>query len=292
MNMKIPHYNANKTDLTLIDLAFLEDLGIPPRDVTSELLFHDESHHSTAKIISKNTTPIIIAGLQFIPHIFSKMSIEWHSDYEDGMTINTSDALLHLKGPSKNLLMCERIVLNFLQRLCAIATTTHTFVQKIQHTTTKILDTRKTIPGWRHLEKYAVACGGGVNHRFGLYDALMIKDTHSDFLGGIEKTLQKLPENILDHYPVILEVQNLEALQIALSYTHKISRVLLDNMSVDLIQTCVDLCQSKISTEASGNVHIDNVKDIAETGVDFISIGKITHSAISVDLSMKCEFIP
>lgn len=289
MNMKIPHYNLNKTDLTLIDLAFFEDLGDPLRDVTSELLFHDESHHSTAKIISKNPTPIVVAGLAFLPNIFAKMSIEWHSPFQDGMTLHERDTLLTLKGPSKNLLMCERIILNFLQRLCAIATTTHTFVEKIKHTPTKILDTRKTIPGWRHLEKYAVTCGGGVNHRFGLYDALMIKDTHSDFLGGIEKTLQKLPDNILEKYPVIIEVQNIAELNIALQYRHKISRVLLDNMPPDIIKTCVDQCHSLIPTEASGNIHIDNVKIIAETGVDFISLGKITHSAGHVDLSMKCE---
>jgi nicotinate-nucleotide pyrophosphorylase (carboxylating) len=292
MHTKKPYYHLNKRDQTLIDLAFFEDLGQPYRDVTTELLFNNENHHSTAKIISKHPTPIVIAGLQFLPTIFSKMAIEWHSDYHDGMLLETQRTLLTLKGPSKNLLMCERITLNFLQRLCAIATTTQQFVKKIQHTRTKILDTRKTIPGWRNLEKYAVACGGGVNHRFGLYDAMMIKDTHSDFLGGIEKALNALPENILEKFPVIIEVQNPEELCIALKSSHKISRILLDNMSTATIKTCVDFCRNKISTEASGNVHLENVREIAETGVDFISIGKITHSAGNVDLSMKCELNP
>jgi nicotinate-nucleotide pyrophosphorylase (carboxylating) len=213
------------------------------------------------------------------------------SDYRDGQVIHPGATLLTLKGSAQTILMTERIVLNFLQRLCAIATLTSQYVEKIKHTSTRILDTRKTAPGFRHLEKYAVTCGGGVNHRMGLYDAMMIKDTHIDLLGGMSAALSKLPDTILQQCPVIVEVRTMEELEIVLeSGLHKVTRVLLDNMSPALMSECAMLCRGRIATEASGNMNLDTIATVAECGVDFISVGKLTHSAGSVDLSMKCEF--
>lgn len=288
----ISSWKLNDIDLHIIALALLEDLGQPYTDITTDTLFVDIKQASTATIVSKHSQPIIMCGLPIVHAILAKIGGDCQvtSDYHDGAIILPGSILLTLRGSPRSLLMVERVLLNFLQRLSAIATTTATFVNRIQHTTTQILDTRKTIPGFRHLEKYAVQCGGGVNHRMGLYDAIMIKDTHIDWLGGMQIALDKLPVNKVRELPVIVEVRNKEELSVVLtSGLNKVTRVLLDNMSLPLLSECVALCKGIIPTEASGNIHLDNVQAVAETGVDFISIGKITHSAGSVDLSMKCE---
>src|SRR5579862_383794 len=276
-------WTPNQLDLQLIDLAFTEDLGLSFRDITTDILFSHLKHtRSRAKIISKHPTPIIISGLAIVKNILAKLddSCEIDSEYQDGMTLYPGDVLLTLSGPAHVLLKTERTLLNFLQRLSAIATITNQFVNLIKETPAKILDTRKTIPGFRHLEKYAVTCGGGANHRMGLYDAVMIKDTHIDTLGGIAIALEKLPQDILQTCPVIVEVRNLKELKIVLDKgKNKVSRILLDNMSQDLLVESVSLCQTHYPTEASGNINMNNVLEVAKTGVDFISIGKITHSA-------------
>lgn len=292
MLTKIPHWELNHSDLQLIDLAFLEDLGSPYLDITTKLLFSEVNNISSAKIISKNPEPIIICGLPIAKTILKKLDTrcEIDSDYQDGQILLTGAVLLSLTGPAHVLLMAERILLNFLQRLCAIATLTAKFVEKISHTDTKILDTRKTMPGFRHLEKYAVCCGGGVNHRMGLYDAIMIKDTHIDLLGGIKTALESLPDKILQQYPVIVEVRTRDELTHVLKHgLHKVTRVLLDNMSPAQMTQCVVACKGLVATEASGNINLDNVTTVAASGVDFISIGKLTHSAGNVDLSMRCN---
>ncbi|MGB6977367.1 MAG: carboxylating nicotinate-nucleotide diphosphorylase [Gammaproteobacteria bacterium] len=289
---QILHWELNNLDLQLIDLAFTEDLGIPFCDKTTELLFLEIKNNFNARIISKNPEPIIICGLPVIKAALAKLDKHCtvQSDYQDGQILQSGATLLTLTGPAQSLLMAERILLNFLQRLCAIATLTAKFVKTISHTTTKILDTRKTLPGFRHLEKYAVYCGGGVNHRMGLYDAIMIKDTHIDLLDGIAVALNNLPEKTVQPLPVIIEVRTTQELAVVLKKgLPKITRVLLDNMPPTLITECVTLCQGLIATEASGNINLDNIKEVAQCGVDFISVGKLTHSAGNVDLSMKCE---
>ncbi|HEV2614841.1 MAG TPA: carboxylating nicotinate-nucleotide diphosphorylase [Gammaproteobacteria bacterium] len=278
-------------DTPLLDIALEEDLGVPYCDITSSLLFADVNKVSTAKVISKHPTPITICGLPIVNQLIKKLdgSLEIQTKYQDGQTLLPGEVLLTLTGSPKTLLMLERTMLNFLQHLSAVSTLTAKFVDLIKHTQTKILDTRKTLPGFRRLEKYAVQCGGGVNHRMGLYDAIMIKDTHIDALGNIHTALSKLPENILEKCPVIVEIRSLSELETALSESRKISRVLLDNMTPDLLSQCVKLCKNKLPTEASGNINLNTVVSVAETGVDFISVGKITHSAENVDLSMRCE---
>lgn len=291
-SLSTPSWVINDLDLQLIDLALIEDLGFPYNDVTTNTLFSAVQGNFKANIISKHHQPIIICGLPVIKSILAKFDTrcDMHSDYDDGQILSSGAILLTLTGPASALLMIERTVLNFLQRLTAIATLTAKFVNAIKHTTTQILDTRKTHPGSRHLEKYAVHCGGGVNHRMGLYDAMMIKDTHIDFLGGIKKALNLMPATFAQKIPVIVEVRNLDELNIVVEEgLHKVTRVLLDNMTPALMSECVALCNGKIATEASGDINIDNINVVAECGVNFASIGQLTHSAGCVDLSMKCE---
>lgn len=285
-------WELNAVDLQLIDLAFIEDLSLPYCDQTTAWLFPHSSENSRAILISKHSQPIVLCGLPLVQAILQKLGhCTLQSNYGDGQVIQPGAPLLTLTGSAQTILMTERIVLNFLQRLCAIATVTAQYVEKIKHTRTRILDTRKTAPGFRHLEKYAVTCGGGGNHRMGLYDAMMIKDTHIDLLGGMAAALSQLPETILQQCPVIVEVRTMDELTIVLeSGLHKVTRVLLDNMSLALMSECVTLCRGHIATEASGNMNLDTIAMVAECGVDFISVGKLTHSAGSVDLSMKCEF--
>jgi len=282
-------WELHSIDNQLINLAFLEDLDVSCQDLTTAALFPEMTGKAKANIVSKQSEPIVLCGLPVVKAVLAKLdaTCSLHSAFQDGDTIAPGEVLLSITGPAKALLMVERILLNFLQRLCAIATFTAKFVRQVEGTAAKILDTRKTFPGARHLEKYAVRCGGGFNHRSGLYDALMIKDTHVDFLGSMEKALDKL--SVQTQIPVIVEVRSLDELSVVLTKGQgKVTRVLLDNMSPALMKACVHLCRHQFPTEASGNVSLENVAAIAATGVDFISIGKLTHSAGSVDLSMRC----
>lgn len=293
MHTIIAPWQLNQIDIQLIDMALTEDLGLPYNDVTTTVLFPQIKNNSKAKIISKHPYPIVICGLPIVKAVLKKIdeNCEIQSDFADGNLLQPGETLLIATGPASALLMAERVVLNFLQRLCAIATLTAQFVKAISHTSTKILDTRKTTPGFRHLEKYAVHCGGGVNHRMGLYDAIMVKDTHIDLLGGMAMALKVLPETITQHFPVIVEVRTIDELMVVLEQgQHKVTRVLLDNMTPALMAECVSMCKGKNTTEASGNMTLENITAAAESGVDYISVGKITHSAGSVDLSMKGEF--
>ncbi|MCE3238558.1 MAG: nicotinate-nucleotide pyrophosphorylase (carboxylating) [Gammaproteobacteria bacterium] len=283
-------------DLQLIDLALAEDLGLPYRDITTSCLFPGIKNAS-ANIISKHEKPIVLSGLSVVNAVLQKLDyhLETHcevqSDYQDGDVIEPGFVILTISGYAHTILMAERTLLNFLQHLSAIATFTAEFVDAVKQTKAKILDTRKTTPGWRHLEKYAVQCGGGVNHRLGLYDAVMMKDTHIDLLGGMRRALTTLPNDRVKKFPVIVEVRTQDELKIILKEgLHKVSRVLLDNMSPKLMSECVEMCCGKITTEASGNITLESVALVAKSGVDFISVGKITHSAGNVDLSMKSQF--
>jgi nicotinate-nucleotide pyrophosphorylase (carboxylating) len=283
-------FKPTAVDTELLNLAFLEDLGSPALDITTSLLLTDSAPIMKARILSKHPDPIISCGLPVVEALLQRFAPACHieSAQPDGTLILPQTTLYTLAGPAAGLLMLERIILNFLQHLCAISTLTFHYVAKIRHTQAQILDTRKTTPGFRHLEKYAVQCGGGANHRMGLYDAVMVKDTHSDFLGGMTAALAKLPDDILQRCPVIVEIQTPEELSIILEHAaHKVSRVLLDNMSPELMTLCAERCKDRLPTEASGNIDLENISDVAKTGVDFISVGKITHSAGSVDLSMK-----
>lgn len=279
------------TDLLLYS-AITEDLGFPPRDVTTDLLFPDTTTICRATIISKHASPIVICGIEWIHTLFAKLSdssttYQIHSDYQDGDTLPPGKTLLTLEAPAPLLLKAERTALNFLRHLCAIATLTARYVERVKHTPLQILDTRKTSPGLRHLEKYAVHCGGGVNHRMGLFDAIMIKDTHVDLLGGMQAALARLPLLTTHHLPVIVEVRSMEELTHVLATgREKVTRVLLDNMSSEMMRACVSECHGVMETEASGNIRLETIAEVAETGVNYASIGELTYNAGHVDLSM------
>jgi len=281
-------WHLNPIDQQLVDLALAEDLGQPFVDVTTQRLF-PAAPLKTARIISKHDQPIVICGLTLIDYLFSRLNPHCvlETAYQDGAVLPAGATLATLTGPADALLMGERSALNFLRHLSAIATLTAQFVDAVKPASTKILDTRKTTPGFRHLEKVAVQCGGGVNHRLGLYDAIMLKDTHIDLLGGMQATLPQLLVDKPTDLPVIVEARSPQELEVVLPYQQQIDRVLLDNMSVPMLQHCVAMCHGKIATEASGNITLSNIAAIAATGVDFASVGMLTYAAGQVDLSMQ-----
>lgn len=275
----------------LIDTALNEDLGQPWLDITTAtLLFGQQKMPGQAYIVSKHAEPTTICGLHLLKILFTKLDPQCHlhSAYKDGQALAPGATLLTIHADQQALLMAERVALNFLRHLSAIATLTAKFVAKVAHTSLKILDTRKTTPGLRRLEKYAIQCGGGINHRMGLYDAIMIKDTHVDMIGGMKNAIIKLPS--LTTMPVIVEVRDLAELQVVLDNgRNKVTRVLLDNMSLTDMQVAVTRCQGIFPTEASGNINLDTIAAIAETGVDYASVGMLTYAAGQVDLSMRVK---
>ncbi len=239
----------------------------------------------------KEDTFAIIAGIAFAKALFEYLdpNMQWEAYVEDGDKIEGFTPLFKIIGNARALLTGERTALNAMQRMSGIATLTHQAVQQIQHTKAKLLDTRKTTPLVRFLEKWAVAIGGGVNHRFGLYDAVMIKDNHIDFAGSLTKAFQKvkqyLEQQALD-VPIIVEVRNFDELEEALAL-EGITRILLDNFSTEDLRKAVQRVQGKIPLEASGGITIERLKAVAETGVDFISVGFITHQARAKDIALK-----
>ncbi|MFL2910957.1 MAG: carboxylating nicotinate-nucleotide diphosphorylase [Limisphaerales bacterium] len=214
-------------------------------------------------------------------------SIDFSVEVLDGQDGDFFQPLIRIYGPARALLTAERTALNFVQRLSGIATLTAKFVQQVSGTNTKILDTRKTVPGWRVLEKYAVACGGGINHRFGLYDQVMIKDNHLVAVGGnIKKAVKCAREN----YPKLkieVEADTVEQAKTAAEAGADI--ILLDNMSCEELIQSIELISGRSKTEASGGITMDTVREIAETGVDYISIGALTHSAPAVDIGFDFD---
>jgi len=282
-------FELNHLDKTLLDLALTEDLGTPFCDITTTTLFADSTKTCHAKIISKEKKPLVICGISIVDALLKKIdrTTELKTNYQDGQCLSPQETLLTIHGNANTILMLERTLLNFLRHLSAIATLTKQFVDKVSHTPLKILDTRKTTPGFRHLEKYAVHCGGGINHRMGLYDAILIKDTHVDFLGGLENALKKIPNK--NPLPVIVEIRNQQEFDIAIQYPQKITRLLFDNMLPEQLAQYVKKTPKMLETESSGNITLNNITDVAQTGVNYASIGCITYAAGQVDLSMMVE---
>lgn len=274
----------------LFKLAILEDIG--NGDITSQLLIPDAST-STAQIIGKEA--FILAGLPFVKRFFYILSLtfnlnpdtlHFHEYFKDGDFIEKGKVIAEIKGNTRLLLAGERIALNIIQRLSGIATFTREFVEKVEGLPVKILDTRKTTPGLRFMEKYAVRIGGGFNHRFALYDAILIKDNHIKVAGSVENALDKAKKNAI-YQKIEVEVKSLEELKEALRAGADI--IMLDNMDIENMKEAVAIAKDKVLLEASGGVNLDNIREIASTGVDFISIGALTHSARAVDISMKIK---
>jgi len=231
----------------------------------------------------------VVAGLPIAAAVFCYLEPSIKIDFvsRDGSRVNAGDVLAHVEGPGGSLLAAERTALNFLGRLSGIASLTRQYVEAVAHTRAVILDTRKTAPGFRRLDKYAVRMGGAENHRMGLYDMVLIKNNHIDSAGGIDRAVERVRERYGDRYPIEVEVRTLEELATALALLP--TRILLDNMDLGMMRRAVELAHGRVPLEASGNVNLETVRSIAETGVDYISAGSLTHSAPVLDVSMHVD---
>ena len=228
----------------------------------------------------------IIAGLLVFQRVFDMLGeVDIQFYVQDGGQVKAGQIIGSLKGKTQHILTGERIALNLLQRMSGIATMTHQAVELLKGTHTKVLDTRKTTPNLRVLEKYAVVIGGGENHRFNLSDGILIKDNHIDAAGGIKEAISKVRDQVSFVRKIEVEVETLEQVKEALDARADI--IMLDNMSLENMKEAVSLINKDSITEASGNVTLDNIRDLAETGVDFISLGMLTHSVDALDISMK-----
>lgn len=230
----------------------------------------------------------VIAGLPLVAMIYQQIdpSVEVRLMSHEGETVKQGRLVCEVEGKGQSILTGERVVLNFLQHLSGIASLTAQYVKAASGTKTVILDTRKTTPGWRSLEKYAVIQGGGQNHRMGLYDMVMIKDNHIDGSGGIADAVKAVRAHAAaTQLPIEVEVRNLDELREVLPL--KVDRVLLDNMTTEQIREAVAITHGRVKLEASGNMNLQRIASVAETGVDYISVGALTHSAPALDLSMK-----
>jgi len=266
----------------IIEQALLEDIGTG--DITTEFIIPS---NLKAKGIIKTSEEGVVAGLDIACLVFQKLDSEiiFQEKTKDGKKVARGKELAEITGPARTILKGERVALNFLQRMSGIATITSKFCQEVKDFPVRIVDTRKTTPGLRILEKYAVHMGGGYNHRFGLYDAVLIKDNHIAVAGGIKSAVNSVRKQISHTVKIEVEVENLSQLQEALEM--KVDIVMLDNMSLDMMREAVNIAKGKVLIEASGGITLDNVREVAQTGVDLISIGALTHSVKSLDISME-----
>ena len=270
----------------LIKSALAEDIG--------------DGDHSTLSCIDKNATGKavlkikqdgILAGVQVAESIFRYMQpdIVFKAFKKDGEPMIFGETAFEVTARIHTILQCERLVLNSMQRMSGIATLTHKYAARLKNYKTKLLDTRKTTPNFRLLEKEAVRIGGGFNHRFGLYDMIMLKDNHIDYCGGIEAAISKAYEYVQQYKPglkIEVETRSLEDVKKVMA-TGCINRIMLDNFTPDMIREALAIIDGRYETEASGGINYENLESYAETGVDFISSGAIIHQAVSLDLSLK-----
>ncbi len=272
-----------------IDLWFEEDIR--------------EGDHTTLSTIPKEASGRavlhvkqdgVIAGIAVAEKVFKHFDphVDVTTFMGDGDAISVGDRVFEVEGRVSTILQCERLVLNIMQRMSGIATSTSEYVHLVEGTGTRILDTRKTTPGFRILEKEAVRLGGGVNHRFGLFDMILIKDNHIDFAGGIEQairgTFRYLEQNNLD-LRIVVETRSISDVEEVLRIG-KIQRIMLDNFNTRMTREAVALIDGRMETESSGGISRDTIRDYAECGVNYISVGALTHQLVSLDLSLKAEF--
>jgi len=281
-----PSYLTDKAIQDFIQSAFAEDIG--PGDYSS-LAAIPADKTGKARLLIKGDG--ILAGVEMAEKIFKaydpRLSVELLK--KDGEEVKFGDIGLIVTGPSASILSAERLVLNCMQRMSGIATLTHRLTQKILHTKARLMDTRKTTPNFRIMEKWAVHIGGGVNHRFALYDMVMLKDNHVDFAGGIRQAIERTHEYLKSHHldlKIEVETRNLQEVKEVLE-TGGVDYIMLDNMDYETMREAVALIDGKIQTEASGGITEEILSDVAECGVDFISMGALTHSVNSMDISLK-----
>lgn len=267
--------------INIIYSALEEDIG--QGDVTTNLLI-PEDRKSKAHCIAKEN--FVLAGLPFVREVFRILdpSILFKTLYNDGSKVKKGNIIAEISGKTCVILKGERVSLNIVQRLSGIATLTNRYVEKTRGLKAKIVDTRKTTPCHRFMEKYAVKVGGGYNHRFGLFDGILIKDNHIKTLGSIKKAVREAKKG--HHlFKIEVEVKNLKELKEAIESGADI--IMLDNMTVRDMKEAVKIAKGRVMLEASGNISLENVREVAETGVDLISVGALTHSAPAVDISLK-----
>ena len=271
----------------IIQSALDED--IQSGDVTTQAVIPDS-------VLGKGSFLVkaygVIAGLGVAKNVFQLVDEEiiFNQFVDDGKKVNRGEIVAEVTGRASSILTAERTALNFLQRMSGIATLTNKFVEEISHTKAKILDTRKTIPGLRLLDKEAVRLGGGKNHRIGLFDMFLIKDNHIEIAGSITKAIdacRNFQKNKNSNLKIEVETKNLDEVKEALDCNVDI--IMLDNFKTDMMRKAVAIINEKCKVEASGNINLDNVKEVAETGVDFISVGALTHSVKALDISLEVE---
>lgn len=273
---------------THIRQALSEDIGTGDATTLATL---SSSAMMSSHILAKQDgylsgIPVAIAVLEECAHHYG--AVQWTSHKQDGSAIHQGEVIFTMQGSAYTQLIAERTMLNYLGRMSGIATATSHYVSAIAGTKAKVLDTRKTAPGLRLFDKYAVVCGGGMNHRIGLYDMILIKDNHIDAVGSLPKAIEHA-RTIYPDLPIEVECRTLDDVRSALDVAElvRIERLMLDNMSLEMMRTAVELVGGAIPLEASGNVSLDRIRRVAETGVEYISVGAITHSASCFDFSMK-----
>ena len=266
----------------IIDIALKEDLG--PGDITTSAII-DPSIKGKARLLAKEE--IILAGVEVFSRVFSLLDTEIvvECNYHDGDVVPEGDYICIVKGSMKGILSGERTALNFLQHLSGIATLTRRYVEKIDPSQVRVIDTRKTTPGLRILEKYAVRMGGGFNHRFGLFDGILIKDNHIAVAGSISEALAKIKGRVPHTLKIEVEVDDIKGVEEAIRAGA--DAILLDNMSLEEIREAVSIAGGRVLLEASGGVTLESIEEISRTGINLISVGAITHSARSVDISLE-----
>lgn len=270
----------------LIDLSFAEDIG--EGDHTTLCCIPAEAMGKSRLLIKEEG---ILAGVEVAQKVFSRFDRDLKVDVliPDGSKVKNGDVAMIVSGRVQSLLQTERLMLNIMQRMSGIATMTHKYVERLEGTSTKVLDTRKTTPGMRMLEKQAVKIGGGVNHRIGLFDMILLKDNHVDFSGGISNAINRCHAYLKEkglNLKIEIEVRNFEELQQVLK-CGGVNRIMLDNFSVEDTKKAVKMIAGKYETESSGGITIESIRSYAECGVDYVSVGALTHSVKGLDMSFK-----
>ena len=270
----------------LIEIALEEDIG--PGDITTENLI-DKNLKGIGEVVAKES--LVIAGIDVARQVFEQLDpdIYFRPNFKDGDFIEKDKIVLEVEGKLRVLLMGERTALNFLQHLSGIATHVHSYMDSIANKNVRLVVTRKTTPGLRGLEKYAVRVGGAHNHRMGLYDGVLIKDNHIAVCGGIKKAIESIKDKLSHLVKIEVEVSDLDSIKQALEAGADV--IMLDNMDIDQIKKAIKFINGKSVVEISGGVTIDSLNQLADTGVDIISAGALTHSARSVDISMQIRSI-
>lgn len=279
-------YSVDELEDRLIDLAFAEDIG--DGDHTTLCCIPEDPVGKSHLLIKEDG---ILAGVEVAKRVFARFddTLKVEVFMDDGSEVKKGDIAMLVTGKTRSLLQTERLMLNIMQRMSGIATTTRRYVDLLKGTNTKVLDTRKTTPGMRMLEKQAVKIGGGVNHRIGLFDMILLKDNHVDFAGGIRNAIDKchkyLDEKSLN-LKIEIEVRNFDELGQVLE-RGGVDRIMLDNFTVADTKKAVDMIAGKYETESSGGITFDTIRQYAECGVDFVSVGALTHSVKCLDMSFK-----